>query len=181
MILFGALQEDGEVKYALEIPYALSILAHNHPAAVVTGLNEVPEDERPPLYIHYLFDVMVTIGVFLMVVAAAYWLGSIFRWKWTAKKWFFGLLVAGGPLAMAAIEAGWYLAEVGRQPWILRGYMKTAEGATSSAHVDTMLVLFCLLYMVLVIASATVLIRMFRRNPVERELAERANNGEVAP
>ncbi|MED4878043.1 cytochrome ubiquinol oxidase subunit I [Anoxybacillus geothermalis] len=181
LILFGALQEDGEVKYALEIPYALSILAHNHPAAVVTGLNEVPEDERPPLYIHYLFDVMVTIGVFLMVVAAAYWLGSIFRWKWTAKKWFFGLLVAGGPLAMAAIEAGWYLAEVGRQPWILRGYMKTAEGATSSAHVDTMLVLFCLLYMVLVIASATVLIRMFRRNPVERELAERANNGEVAP
>ena len=58
---------------------------------------------------------------------------------------------------------------------------ETAEGATSSAHVDTMLVLFCLLYMVLVIASAIVLIRMFRRNPVERELAERANNGEVAP
>lgn len=82
---------------------------------------------------------------------------------------------------MIAIEAGWYLAEVGRQPWILRGYMKTAEGATTSAHVDTMLVLFCLLYIVLVIASATVLIRMFRRNPVERELEERANRGEVAP
>jgi cytochrome d ubiquinol oxidase subunit I len=178
LILFGTLTEDREVKYAIEIPYALSILAHNHPGAVVTGLNDIPKDERPPLYIHYLFDAMVTIGVFLMILSAAYWLGSIFRWKWTAKTWFFGLLTAGGPLAMIAIEAGWYLAEVGRQPWILRGYMKTAEAATSSAHVDVMLVLFCALYLVLGIASAIVLVRLFRRNPVERELAER---GEVAP
>ncbi|WMJ15713.1 cytochrome ubiquinol oxidase subunit I [Geobacillus proteiniphilus] len=181
LLLFGTLEEDGDVKNALKIPYALSILAHNHPAAVVTGLNEIPEDERPPLYIHYLFDIMVTIGVFLMLVAAAYWLGSIFRWKWTAKKWFFGLLAAGGPLAMIAIEAGWYLAEVGRQPWILRGYMKTAEAATSSGHVDTMLVFFCLLYLILGVASVTVLVRMFRRNPIERELAERTGHGEVAP
>lgn len=77
---------------------------------------------------------------------------------------------------MIAIEAGWYLAEVGRQPWILRGYMKTVEAATLSAHVDLMLVLFCLLYLVLGIASVIVLVRLFRRNPVERELAER---GEV--
>ncbi|KDE48959.1 hypothetical protein DI43_01365 [Geobacillus sp. CAMR12739] len=82
---------------------------------------------------------------------------------------------------MIAIEAGWYLAEVGRQPWILRGYMKTAEAATSSGHVDTMLVFFCLLYLILGVASVTVLVRMFRRNPIERELAERTGHGEVAP
>ncbi|KAF0996204.1 putative cytochrome bd menaquinol oxidase subunit I [Geobacillus sp. TFV-3] len=82
---------------------------------------------------------------------------------------------------MLAIEAGWYLAEVGRQPWILRGYMKTAEAATSSGHVDTMLVLFSLLYFMLGIASVTVLVRMFRKNPIERELAERAGHEEVAP
>ncbi|ADI26449.1 UNVERIFIED_ORG: cytochrome bd-I ubiquinol oxidase subunit 1 apoprotein [Anoxybacillus amylolyticus] len=180
LVFFGMLEEDGEVKYALKIPYALSVLAHNHPGAIVTGLNDIPKDERPPLYIHYLFDMMVAIGVFLMLVATAYWLGSVFRWKWTTKKWFFGLLAAGGPLSMIAIEAGWYLAEVGRQPWILRGYMKTAEAATSSAHVDMMLVLFCLLYLVLGIASVIVLVRLFRRNPVERELAEGNGNGEVA-
>jgi cytochrome d ubiquinol oxidase subunit I len=179
LVLFGMLDENNNIKNALIIPNALSILAHNHPAAEVKGLNEFPKEETPPLYIHYLFDLMVTLGVFLTVVAAVYWLGKIFKWKFVAKKWFFGLLVASGPLSMLAIEAGWYLAEVGRQPWILRGYMKTAEAATSSAHVDTMLILFSILYLILGIASAAVLINMFRKNPVERELAERSGQQEV--
>ncbi|MBY6270457.1 cytochrome ubiquinol oxidase subunit I, partial [Parageobacillus thermoglucosidasius] len=174
LVMFGTLDENNDVKNAIKIPYALSILAHNYPGAEVKGLNEFPKDEIPPLYIHYLFDLMVTIGVLLTIVSAIYWLGKQLKWKWIMSKPFLASLVAAGPLSMLAIELGWYFAEVGRQPWILRGYMKTAEAATSSGHVDTMLVAFSILYLILGIASVAVLINMFRKNPVEKELAERS-------
>ncbi|EID43725.1 cytochrome ubiquinol oxidase subunit I [Parageobacillus thermoglucosidasius] len=174
LVMFGTLDENNDVKNAIKIPYALSILAHNYPGAEVKGLNEFPKDEIPPLYIHYLFDLMVTIGVLLTIVSAIYWLGKQLKWKWIMSKPFLASLVAAGPLSMLAIELGWYFAEVGRQPWILRGYMKTAEAATSSGHVDTMLVAFSILYLILGIASVAVLINMFRKNPVEKELVERS-------
>jgi cytochrome d ubiquinol oxidase subunit I len=74
---------------------------------------------------------------------------------------------------MIAIEAGWWLAEVGRQPWILVHYMKVAEAATSSDHVDLMLLIFCVVYLILGIGSVVVLRRMFKRNPIEKEIADR--------
>ena len=172
LIMYGVL-DDGEVKYAIKIPFALSILAHSNPTAEVIGLDQFPEDEIPPLYIHYLFDVMVTIGVWMTVLSAAYWLGTQMKWKFVHSKLFRWLIVLGGPLTMLAIEAGWWLAEVGRQPWILRGLMRVEDAATTSGHVDTMLILFSGLYLVLGIGSVVVLTRMFRRNPVEQELEDR--------
>ncbi|MFJ7973476.1 cytochrome ubiquinol oxidase subunit I [Psychrobacillus sp. NPDC096389] len=172
LILYGVL-DDGEVKYAIKIPFALSILAHFNPTAEVIGLDQFPEDEIPPLYIHYLFDIMVTIGVWMTFLSAAYWLGTQMKWKVVESRLFRWLIVLGGPLTLLAIEAGWWLAEVGRQPWILRGLMRVKDAATTSEHVDTMLILFSLLYLVLGIGSIVVLTRMFRRNPVEKELADR--------
>ncbi|WP_339163336.1 cytochrome ubiquinol oxidase subunit I [Siminovitchia sp. FSL W7-1587] len=172
LILYGTL-ENGEVKYAIEIPKALSILAHGIPSAEVIGLEEFPEDEIPPLYIHYLFDIMVTIGVWMMFLSFLYWLGTKRSWAFIHTKWFRWLIVLGGPLSIIAIEMGWWLAEVGRQPWVLRGIMRTAEAATSSDQVDLMLILFAGLYVILAIGSVVILSRMFRRNPVERELEDR--------
>ncbi|ETT88809.1 cytochrome ubiquinol oxidase subunit I [Viridibacillus sp. FSL R5-0477] len=172
LVLFGV--TDGEeVKYAIKVPYALSFLAHSNPTAEVIGLNEFPEDETPPLYIHYLFDTMVMIGMFMVLVSAAYVLGKIRGWSFVSTKWFRWVIVAGGPLSIIAIEAGWWLAEVGRQPWILRKYMKVAEAATTSDHVDIMLILFCGLYIVLGVGSVVVLRRMFRHNPIEQEIEDR--------
>jgi cytochrome d ubiquinol oxidase subunit I len=74
---------------------------------------------------------------------------------------------------MLAIEAGWWLAEVGRQPWILRGIMRTSEAATTNKQVDLMLMLFCGLYIILGIGTIVVMSRMFKRNPVEQELKDR--------
>ncbi|MFC7366637.1 MULTISPECIES: cytochrome ubiquinol oxidase subunit I [Bhargavaea] len=172
LMLYGVL--DGqEVKYAITIPYALSILAHSDPTAEVIGLNEFPEDEIPPLYIHYLFDTMVTIGMLMIMVSGLYWLGKHMRWRFIHSRWYRWLIVAGGPLTVIAIEAGWWYAEVGRQPWILRDIMKVPEAATTSGHVDTMLYLFATLYLILGVGSVVVLRRMFRKNPVEREIADR--------
>ncbi|WP_110112086.1 cytochrome ubiquinol oxidase subunit I [Bacillus sp. CGMCC 1.16541] len=173
LILGGILDENNEVKYALEIPYALSILAHGTPDAEVIGLEEFPKEEWPPLIVHYLFDLMVAIGMFLALISFIY---VVMKWR---KKWnelnkpLLWLIVSSGPLAMLAIEAGWFFTEEGRQPWILRGYMTTAEGATTSSHVDLMLYLFIVLYIILAVSAVVVLRRTFKENPVERELEKR--------
>lgn len=172
LMLYGVL-DDGEVKYAIKIPYALSILAHGSPSAEVIGLDQFPEEDIPPLYIHYLFDIMVTIGMILMALSAIYWIGMWRKWSFVESRLFRWLIVIGGPLVFISLEAGWWLAEVGRQPWILRNIMRTAEGATTSGQVPTMLVLFALLYLVLGIGSVVVLRRMFIRNPVEQEILDR--------
>jgi cytochrome bd ubiquinol oxidase subunit I len=172
LVLYGVL-DDGEVKYALEIPYALSILAHSDPNAEVIGLNEFPEDEIPPLYIHYLFDGMVTIGMWMMALSLVYVVGVWMKWSFIRTRWYRWLIVFGGPLSMLAIELGWWFAEVGRQPWILRGIMKVEDAATTSGQVDLMLLLFAGLYLILAIGSTVVLTRMFRKNTVEQELSDR--------
>ncbi|MEH7442001.1 cytochrome ubiquinol oxidase subunit I [Bacillus sp. JJ1122] len=172
LMLYGVL-DDGVVKYAIKVPYALSILAHSNPRAEVIGLDQFEDDEIPPLYIHYLFDSMVTIGMWLTGLSLLYVLGVWFKMCFIHARWFRWLLVLGGPLSILAIELGWWFAEVGRQPWILRGILRTEEAATTSGHVDTMLLMFAGLYLILGIGSVVVLTRMFRKNTVEQELADR--------
>ncbi len=173
LILGGILTEDNEVKYALEIPYALSILAHGTPGAEVIGLEEYPKEDWPPLVVHYMFDLMVAIGMGLAFISFIYIVMKKKKSWNPLNKPLLSLIVAGGPLAMLAIEAGWFFTEEGRQPWIIRGVMRTAEGATTSQHVDVMLYLFAALYVILIVSAVTVLIRTFRANPVEKELKKR--------
>lgn len=173
LILGGILTEDNEVKYALEIPYALSILAHGTPGAEVIGLEEYPKEDWPPLVVHYMFDLMVAIGMGLAFISFIYIVMKKKKSWNPLNKPLLNLIVAGGPLAMLAIEAGWFFTEEGRQPWIIRGVMRTAEGATTSQHVDIMLYLFAALYVILIVSAVTVLIRTFRANPVEKELKKR--------
>jgi cytochrome d ubiquinol oxidase subunit I len=172
LVLLGVMS-DGEVKYAIEIPFGLSMLAHNNPKAEVIGLDQFPEDEIPPLYIHYLFNIMVFIGMWMTILSALYWVGVNRGWRRVSSRWFRWLIVLGAPLSFIAIESGWWLAEVGRQPWILRKIMRVEDAATTSGQVDLMLMLFALLYIILGIGSVVVLRRMFRKNPVERELEDR--------
>lgn len=181
LVMFGVLDDSGEVRNAITIPYALSILAFGNANATVAGLDQFPEDERPPLYIHYLFDSMVTIGVFLIGISFAYLLGKRFKWKVISAKWFRWLIVLSGPLAIMAIEAGWWLDEVGRQPWVLRGVMRTADAVTTNTNVGPMLYLFAALYVLLGIGCMAVLSRMFNKNTIEKELSDRAlkSKGEV--
>ncbi len=192
LIFGGVLGEDGQVRYALKLPYALSILAGNSPKTTVIGLEEFPVDERPPLLIHYMFDLKVTIGVLLVLIPFLYLLR---RWLPRGKnkgddlgeghpkgkgrgigkgypKWLLLGIVALGPLAATAIELGWMFAEFGRQPWIVRGYMKVSEAATTSQSVGWMLILFVILYIVLCASCITVLIKLFKGKTVDEEMRE---------
>ncbi|OYD07786.1 cytochrome ubiquinol oxidase subunit I [Paludifilum halophilum] len=173
LILGGYLDENQEVQGAIKIPFALSILGKGHPNAEITGLNEFPEDERPPLYIHYLFDGMVAIGTYLILISALF-LILLWRKKKAAwNPWILRGILIGAPLSFAAIEMGWIYAEVGRQPWIIRGIMKVEHAATTADHVGVLLFLFSLLYIALAVIATSVLIRLFRNNSPEQELEER--------
>jgi len=118
-------------RYALEIPYALSVLAHANPHARVTGLEEFPETDWPPVgVVHLAFDLMVGCGV---AMAAVTLLGAWMAWRARQlpdARWYLSLLIACGPLGMIAIEAGWTVTEVGRQPWIIHGVMRTADAVS---------------------------------------------------
>ena len=174
LVFGGVLDENNKVKYGLEIPYALSILAGNKPDTKVIGLNEFPEDERPPLFIHYMFDLKVTIGILLVLIPFLYMIRRLLPGNRHGgyPKWLLLGILLLGPLAVVAIELGWLFAEFGRQPWIVRGYMKVGEAATTSNNVGSMLLLFALLYIVLCGSCVIVLARLFRSKDVVDEMRE---------
>ncbi|QAS51185.1 cytochrome ubiquinol oxidase subunit I [Halobacillus litoralis] len=173
LVVFGTLNENNQVENAIRIPNALSFLAHGDFNAEVEGLDETPVDEQPPLWIHYMFDLMVSIGFYLLGIS------FLFLLFWKVKKWnpFHPILLwaiaLAGPLSMLAVEFGWVFAEVGRQPWILRGFMTVAEGATTSPYVFEMFVLFAALYVVLAIGCIIALRKIFKNKPAELELEHR--------
>ncbi len=123
--------QERKVDYAIKIPGFLSFLAHGDFKSEVKGLEEFPEDEWPPVpIVHYSFQLMVAIGIFLMMTGIIFLAGS-FRWKhWLKKRWWLKLLVIATPLGFLAIEFGWIVTEVGRQPWIIYGIMKTRDSLT---------------------------------------------------
>ncbi|MCA0174487.1 cytochrome ubiquinol oxidase subunit I [Bacillus sp. RAR_GA_16] len=164
--------ETNEVNYGFVLPNFLSILAHGNPNAEVMGLDQVPEDEIPPLYIHYLFDGMVGIGMFLAALTFFFVIALRLKRVNTENKWFLRLIVLAGPLSVLAIEFGWIFSEVGRQPWILWDILRTGQAATSAEGLGWMLILFLLLYIVLGTLCVTVLRKMFKTNPAENELEQ---------
>ncbi len=123
--------EERKVDYAIKIPGFLSFLAHGDFTSEVTGLEEFPEDEWPSVpVVHFSFQLMVAIGMFLMLTGIIFLAGS-FKWKhWLEKRWWLKLLVIATPLGFLAIEFGWMVTEVGRQPWIIYGIMKTRDSLT---------------------------------------------------
>lgn len=178
LIYGGILGENHEIKYALRIPYALSILAGSSPSTKVVGLEEFPQNDWPPLLIHYMFDMKVTIGMLLVLIPFLFLLRRRLpgRNKGYPKWLLIGILTLG-PFAMVSIELGWMFAEIGRQPWIVRGYMRVADAATTSPHVGSMLVLFIILYLVLCISCIYVLAKLFRNKDVFEEMRERGIEG----
>jgi cytochrome d ubiquinol oxidase subunit I len=143
-------EEARVTRFAIEIPYGLSLLAFHDANAEVRGLDSIPRGEWPPVaVVHAAFQVMVGCGTVLALVAvAAGWLA----WRRRAlpdQRWFLKLLVACGPLGLVAVEAGWTVTEVGRQPWIVHGVMKTAEAVTPMPFLVVPFTVFTLLYLVL--------------------------------
>ena len=157
----------GVTRYGIEIPYGLSILAFHDPNATVTGLLDFPRDQWPPTQIvHPAFDIMVGAGMALM---GASLLALFLAWRQRRladNKWLLWLLVLCGPLGFVAIEAGWVVTEVGRQPWIIYNVLRTADAVTPVPGVAVPFVIFTLLYLALAALVAWLLWRQFRDSPI---------------
>jgi cytochrome bd ubiquinol oxidase subunit I len=168
-------REEKEVKWAVEIPWALSFLAGNSFDTEVKGLDDFPEEYWPPLFIHTLFNGMVAIGSLLILLAliAVAW-KKILK-KDTFPKWMMWSFVASGPLAVLGIEFGWIFACTGRQPWTIYRILSTEDSVTSSGNLGTLFTLFVAVYIILAIAVVLVLLYYFKRNTVENDLNKSEN------
>ncbi|MGH7373357.1 MAG: cytochrome ubiquinol oxidase subunit I [Candidatus Rokuibacteriota bacterium] len=155
-----------ETRYAIEIPYALSILAFKDPRAEVKGLEAFPREHWPPVAIvHAAFQVMVGLGTFMALVSAvALWL----MWRrrdLTQHRWLLRALVLAAPMGFICTEAGWIVTEVGRQPWIVYGVMKTADAVTPMPGLIVPLLVFTAIYCVLGVVVAWLLYQQVLRSP----------------
>jgi cytochrome d ubiquinol oxidase subunit I len=154
----GLVGKDGGVRYGIEIPYGLSLLAARDPSATITGLDAFPKRNRPNVpVVRNAFQFMVGIGTLLGLVTIAYWFARWRRPAWLRGRRLLWGLVAAGPLSFACIEAGWIVTEVGRQPWIIYGFRRVSESLTGSALVGLMFVLFTLLYVALSVVTVVAL------------------------
>lgn len=166
-------EEAGETTYAIEIPYALSFLAYGDVDAEVKGLNDFPRDEWPPVAIvHYAFQIMVGLGMWMLLVSV---LGAFMAWRRRRlpdDRWYLWLLVITAPMGFVAIEAGWTVTEVGRQPWIIQGYMRTAEAVTPMPNLVVPFAAFTVLYLVLMVIVIYLLWRHVFQSPRSEEVEE---------
>ncbi len=144
------------------LPRALSFLAHGDSDAEVIGLEDIPRDQWPnTLIVHWAFDIMVGSGFAMLTLAG--WAG----WLWVRRrrlpddKWLLRALVAAGPLGFIAIETGWFVTEVGRQPWIIYGIMRTEEAVTPMPGLVVPFTTFTALYVFLSVILVFLLRRQF--------------------
>jgi cytochrome d ubiquinol oxidase subunit I len=160
----GGIYRDGRLRYAIEIPFGLSLLAHWDPHAVIRGLDSVPASERPPVtVVHLAFNAMVGAGVTMLAISVWFAVGWRRRRGLPRSRWFLRAAVLAGPLSVVALEAGWVTTEVGRQPWIVYGILRTSDAVSSAPRLRYGLYAMFVVYAALTAGAAFVLRRMARR------------------
>jgi len=173
LYLFGWVNEDNQkVNFGIAVPGMLSYLVGGTTQQKITGLNSIPKDERPPVNIVFqAYHLMVAIGFALIGISLLglffWWRGTLFDKKW--MLWIFVFSVLGPQIAN---QVGWITAEVGRQPWIVYGILKTSEGlskAVESGQVLFSLILFTIIYFFLFILFIYLLNDKIKHGPEETE------------
>jgi cytochrome d ubiquinol oxidase subunit I len=167
--LLGHLNEDGTVTGGVPIPGLASWLSDpsTGTATVVQGLDAVPPDQRPTIretnIVHLCWDIMVGLGTLLFLLAVWYALSWVFRRRMPASNWFLRAAAVAGAAAVVTLEAGWIVAEVGRQPWIVYNYMKVEEAVTANTGVWITFFAVVILYALVGTTTILVLRAMSRR------------------
>jgi cytochrome d ubiquinol oxidase subunit I len=149
----------------IKIPGLLSFLSYNSFSAEVKGLNDFPPEDRPPVMLNFLaFRIMVGLGFLFPLLA---FLGWLWREKLEDKPKYLKIMLWAIPLPYVAVETGWMVAEVGRQPWIVYGLMRTTDAVSpiAASQVWTTLIGFTLLYAFLGVVNFLLIARLARRGP----------------
>jgi cytochrome bd ubiquinol oxidase subunit I len=162
-----------EVRYGIEIPHLLALLAKHDPNATLAGLDTVPESDRPPVnVVRFAFQTMAGIGTALAALAAVFLLTVWRRRRLPRSPWFYRAVMAAGPLSLVALIAGWIATEVGRQPWIVYETMRTRDAVTASDGLELGFAVLVAVYVGVACALAW-LLRRLSAKPPETELVER--------
>lgn len=172
LVLGGLPDEEGKkVDYAIKIPGMLSFLAHGNFEQEVTGLDRIPVANQPPVLVpHLAFQTMVGLGMFMMGLSFLYFVALWRQKHWLRSSWLLKLFVAAIPAGFIAVEAGWTVTEVGRQPWILYGIMRTADAVTPMPGIAYSFYLFSAVYVSL---SLVVIFLLYRQIKMVPELYDR--------
>jgi cytochrome d ubiquinol oxidase subunit I len=159
----GIVDEENEtVSHKIELPKMLSFLAFGDFDAEVKGLKDFPKENRPPVAItHYAFQVMVSLGGLLVLAALVYFI-SLKKKSWQGSKryWLYFALMA--PVGFLALEAGWIVTEVGRQPWIIHNVMRTKDAVTPMPGMIYSFYMYVLLYATLTVAVSWLMARQIK-------------------
>jgi cytochrome d ubiquinol oxidase subunit I len=146
------------------IPGLASLLSGFSTSTVIQGLSGVPRENQPPANIvHFAWDGMVFGGTGLALLATWYLLYWIFRRRLPGTKWFYRCAAVAGLLSMFCIECGWIVTEVGRQPWIVYNYLRTADAVTAAGIARPMLVIVMAIYIIIGVATILTLRAMSAR------------------
>jgi cytochrome d ubiquinol oxidase subunit I len=165
--------DNGKVRFGVEIPHALSLLAFHSWDAKVQGLDAVPPADRPPVnVVRFAFQTMVGIGTLLALLGVVFVAVRIRLRRLPESRWFYRALVAAGPLSVVALIAGWVTTEVGRQPWVVYRIMPTADAVTGASGIPVGYTVLALSY-VLVGIGVVWTLRRLAGVPLELEEAVR--------
>ena len=173
------------------IPYGLSLLAFHDPHAVVKGMNEFPREDWPPVtVVRPAFLVMVAIATALLALTV--WAALIaLRRRFLhdssrmVRRWdraslgrpdvFLRVVSSAAPIGFVAVEAGWIVTEVGRQPWIIHGVLRTKDSVTSAPHLWLTFGAFTAVYAALALGTTVLLLRIIGSFPADHKKGARAN------
>lgn len=159
-------EENEQIKYAVKIPKVLSFLAWGNFDAEVKGLKDFPKEHWPPVAIvHFAFQIMIFFGVVMMMIGVLYLIARFWKKEWLKKRWFLKSFVLAIPFGYIALEAGWTVTEVGRQPWIIYGIMKTSEAVTPMPGIQYSFYFFTLVFISLSLIIIFLLIRQIKMVP----------------
>lgn len=155
-----------KVDYGIEVPGLLSFLVHDNFKQEVKGLDQIPVQNQPNVPVtHYAFQIMVGFGLMMMAVGILYFIAVWKKRDWLSKGWFLKLFIYSTPLGFIALEAGWTVTEVGRQPWIIQDVMRTADAVTPMPGIQYSFYLFSFIYFTLSLAVIFLLQRQIKMVP----------------
>ena len=149
---------------AITVPGLLSFLSYGNLNAKVLGLDAFNPSLWPPLWIHYMFDLMVFVGIYVTCIPFLFLIFYFAKRKFTFSKPILILIIFAGFLGFLAVECGWILTEVGRQPYVIKGIMTTKEAFTTNKNVLTFAYIFPTLYLVLFAATFFVIKKHYKNN-----------------
>lgn len=170
-LLIGGIPNVAEktVDYKIELPGMLSFLAFNDVNVPVKGLMDFPEENWPPVAIvHYSFQVMVFLGSVLALLSLCYLYFTFIKKSSAYPSWIYRAFIFATPLGFIALEAGWMVTEIGRQPWIIYEVLKTKDALSPMNGMMIHFIFFLFLYLVVGFACLSLLFKLiknYQRNP----------------